>query len=1095
MSSCPSNYYPNSTSNTCKSCDPSCYDCTGPSNSVCSQCNSGYYLSGSTCGSASACPSSTYPNSNTNTCTSKAFSLFLLVFNFFLQKIGCSSPCNTCSDSSHCTTCISNYYLQPNGYQCSSTCPTGHYPNTTTLACSGCTNPCTSCTGPAYTQCTAGCPSGCATCTYSSTITCTSCFSGYYLSGVSCVNPCPSGTYGESSNNTCVNCSSGCMNCTASGCSACQNSMYLYNNTCYLSCPPYTFTSYDQAGDGTCLGCDSSCLTCSGPGPQNCTLCQTGEFLYNSQCYAQCPTGTYETKAQVSGGIQAPVCASKILLLMTLQLTTDARQVLILFSSSVGTSYLDYFISVLQATLQSVVLDTSQFDVSIVDAATLNLTLLTQDYYPNGAPLRVDLLLDSSFDTDPTNEYSFPVKNATIGLAAYYPYTQAQSDSVTTSSQASSAASTATSAAQAAMVATGGLASTLMAFRLITDLIQILQFLDINWPANVMDLFQLSYIDPSNLCIPTCFFPSPPSNQLPNMTLSSVLASQQISPLYMSNNCQILSTSIIGIVITLLFNLILKFERPKIIPQKLANVGAVIDKMLAWNVIMQVFISNYPLFFGYSLLQFYYTNFDTLYTTAGSLCAIGSCAYCTFFIMKTLRLAWKYSKECKHENFEADKYHRVACLFEGMRKEKRIQIFFIPLSLLRIWLVVVIVMTLSEYPWYCITIILLIQTSFLLYLMRYCPLESKFEYLCNVAAEALLLGAFACAMAVNINTAIDGDEDSMNEIGFIFVSINFAVSIVTMLIVAKQLFELAIWGFKKAKSGYQKAKSWYQTRKHKVMPIATRHDSLTIQTVENKPVSIRKIESALDQIKQAESLLRQGVINKDKNNERVQIPDRAKVEALLKTSLKMVTDSRSAWKNLSSEPKQITLPTSSNNINLETQTKENMDDFALLEYAGSTHSGIEKSPAESLHDGRDYFGKAKVLFNFYNPPVKKGEAHISFKHLGLSIPNSKFRAETEDTNSVCSDNINSLQETPLIFSPKSRNEPSSETIIQTNLISDSKEKEPTLGRVISEPRPSLFLRDRKMRLHTAFEKRLEAQAAAQQLNSNPTAASKDSLNE
>ena len=379
-------------------------------------------------------------------------------------------------------------------------------------------SPCTNCVGPSLTDCIAGCPVGCASCPPSST-SCTSCLVGYYLINSKCVSQCPSSTYQESITRKCVSCPTNCVACDSSECSMCASSYYFYNNICYLSCPAFTYNSTALGSSSlTCGECDATCLTCAGPGPQNCSLCQGGLFLFNRQCLLECPGGTYETKLKAADGIDVPVCSPKIALQMSIGLTDDPRQVLIRFSSSVSPQYLNLFLTVLQVTLQNVDLDISLISTRIVNNATINLALLTSIYIADGTPLRADLLLGSDFDDDSTNMYTLPIKYASVKLAEYYPFTQSESTTIETASDLSKGANTANTAAQsAAMVAGGGFAGFLLQVRLITDLIQLLQFLDITWPPNVMDLFRQAYIDPSNLFVPVCLISDPESYLLPNL--------------------------------------------------------------------------------------------------------------------------------------------------------------------------------------------------------------------------------------------------------------------------------------------------------------------------------------------------------------------------------------------------------------------------------------------------------------------------------------------------------------------------------------------------------------------------------------------------
>ena len=77
-STCPSGTYANTATSTCISCDTSCGTCNGGSKTQCLTCSSGYFFqpsSTTTCGST--CPSGYYPNSTTSACSSKTSTLFL----------------------------------------------------------------------------------------------------------------------------------------------------------------------------------------------------------------------------------------------------------------------------------------------------------------------------------------------------------------------------------------------------------------------------------------------------------------------------------------------------------------------------------------------------------------------------------------------------------------------------------------------------------------------------------------------------------------------------------------------------------------------------------------------------------------------------------------------------------------------------------------------------------------------------------------------------------------------------------------------------------------------------------------------------------
>lgn len=70
LTTCPTKYYQDTILNTCQPCHLACNTCTGPTYTECLSCDTGYYLLGATtCVLPADCPTGTYPDSSTFTCT------------------------------------------------------------------------------------------------------------------------------------------------------------------------------------------------------------------------------------------------------------------------------------------------------------------------------------------------------------------------------------------------------------------------------------------------------------------------------------------------------------------------------------------------------------------------------------------------------------------------------------------------------------------------------------------------------------------------------------------------------------------------------------------------------------------------------------------------------------------------------------------------------------------------------------------------------------------------------------------------------------------------------------------------------------------
>ncbi|EAR96176.2 REJ domain protein (macronuclear) [Tetrahymena thermophila SB210] len=155
------------------------------------------------------------------------------------------------------------------------------------LAVQYCPNFCLSCDNSGCLKCSPGynlyngicntCDSTCLTCSGSGNNQCTTCKdNNYYLSDKYnyCVSSCDSDQYIDltSSQKYCRSCMSKCQTCTNSnGCQKCLTGYYYTGN----SCAP----------------CDNTCNSCSGPGKDQCTICQSNQYIsenLNNYCDPNC---------------------------------------------------------------------------------------------------------------------------------------------------------------------------------------------------------------------------------------------------------------------------------------------------------------------------------------------------------------------------------------------------------------------------------------------------------------------------------------------------------------------------------------------------------------------------------------------------------------------------------------------------------------------------------------------------------------------------------------------------------------------------------------------------------------------------------------
>lgn len=214
-------------------------------------------MSGSTC--ANTCPLGQYGNSTSRLCET------------------CTGYCLTCSNSTYCLSCTSNFLLN-GACVAANLCPARQYADMSTLSCKSCS-------------------AICLTCNYKSSL-CTSCFvnsSFPYLLDGNCLANCPLVYYYASLvTGSCQQCAIPCSTCSdAITCLSCLDGYIYSSGKCSGSCQA---GSYFSGIDTGCLACQVNCLVCTVN--TFCQICFSSYYIYvtsagNNQCVKPCPSLYY----------------------------------------------------------------------------------------------------------------------------------------------------------------------------------------------------------------------------------------------------------------------------------------------------------------------------------------------------------------------------------------------------------------------------------------------------------------------------------------------------------------------------------------------------------------------------------------------------------------------------------------------------------------------------------------------------------------------------------------------------------------------------------------------------------------------------------
>ena len=198
----------------CTACTTPCATCTGAT--ACLTCDGANLLHYGTTTCSNACPDGQYDGGSG-------------------KCLQCSVYCKKCTSLTACSACNSlggvGYYLS--GSSCIASCPAGKYGQVPSYTCTSCDPGCSTCYGPALTQCYS--------CKNNGT-------DNHYLEygTQTCSTTCPSSQYPDSTTFRCMLCASSCLTCdtNSSNCLTCglsPHGIHLFMVTgggqCLMTCP------------------------------------------------------------------------------------------------------------------------------------------------------------------------------------------------------------------------------------------------------------------------------------------------------------------------------------------------------------------------------------------------------------------------------------------------------------------------------------------------------------------------------------------------------------------------------------------------------------------------------------------------------------------------------------------------------------------------------------------------------------------------------------------------------------------------------------------------------------------------------------------
>ena len=286
---------------------------------------------------------------------------------------------------------------------------------------------------------------------------------------------------------------------------------------------------------------------------------------------------------------------------------------------------------------------------------------------------------------------------------------------------------------------------------LIAKIIQNVRFLNISYPAEVLNAFQNYGTDLFELPIPDILYETPETKDLP-----SQYSRYGISPTFLENYWQTIMT----ILISLLCFLAIKLLQYLTKSQNKSNISQVALKNIGQTA------ANFLIIQIYSNLDdvIFYFLLDASSTKMSSASAGFSMSAAGFFLLLGLSLiflhCWVLSqyqqakREGNLENFQ-NKFRILGTLYEDFKDDNAVKQSFFGILILRCVFLVLVIMLLQP-PWIQASLLMIGNLIFLGYLIYQRPFKSLFDEISQYFCEATI---FAAYLSVLVLSVLDYKED------------------------------------------------------------------------------------------------------------------------------------------------------------------------------------------------------------------------------------------------------------------------------------------------------------------------------------------------
>ena len=606
---------------------------------------------------------------------------------------------------------------------------------------------------------------------------------------------------------------------------------------CEPNCPPI---KYKDESTRKCLDCQPPCKSCSGPTNNECTSCVSGYYLLNTTCVTTCPSGYYAGLVRFEDTYEIPACLPKVPLSFKLKLSKQARVIFMNFNN--GITRLTRAIQRLtQVQIDGVQLDASMYTLDTDSVSTVKFTYTGEQYVASKSLLSITLNLNSDFNTNPYEPFYLVKNSDTIEMMEIYPFSTSEEQAISGSSNFTTVGSAVSGVGQSVgCIASGGAALSLLRMQIIGESIQLLRYIEVGWPPSVNEYFAISDTDPASISLPIDIYaPVEAPLENANYTMPRVFETYELPPFLFANYAEELTNVTFYLGANLAYFILFKIIQMQLTkqrnsakpsskrkPKKSGVLAAAFRKIVASLKKLEHFtLRNYLLIYllsifqpgiMFSLLNFKYhsSSSDAPFEVTTASLAVSA----VIFPVYTLLLAfifWKVISCVKYvlgkseDDPKPPSVSEWPFLFEELDNARTLQLYFLPISLVRGYLVALIIALLTAYPIAQVVLLWVISLAFVLYYMLLKPLKAKWEGRLTLAAE---LGLLVCVTLGVIIAAIQAngeiDPTTSNQIGFLFLAVAIFSAAMGGLITLLQVLGMAA-------DVYQLVKEWRNRKKEK----------------------------------------------------------------------------------------------------------------------------------------------------------------------------------------------------------------------------------------------------------------------------------------